>query len=203
MGFGSPPPQAASQRPANRSHSVATSSAYDGTPELIHDSSATPSSGGSPFDYLTTQTDGCTDQPAGTTYSVECILADQALSKQMQDNSSSIQDYPLFPEPSCAPAPGVGWKRPSYMMEEGQSPYDQGGRYPSGEQYAFSRTEFAPVTQAEQKGLAMMMDNQEMFSQATRLNQLDAQCANMSRQASPHVIEFTDPFAEFTNGDGL
>jgi len=130
------------------------------------------------------------------------MLADQALSEQMQDNASSIQDYPLFPGPSSAQAPGMRRKRPSYMMD-GQSPYEQGGRYPSGEPYAFSRTAFAPVTQSEQKGLEMMMDNQEMFSQATRLNQLDAQCANMTRQASPHVIEFTDPFAEFTNGDGL
>jgi len=121
------------------------------------------------------------------------MLADQALGEPMQD-------YPLFPASSRATE--IRRKRPSYMME-GQSPYEQGGRYPSGEQDAFSRTAFVPVTQSEQKGLEMMMDNQEMFSQATRLNQFDAQCANMSRQASPHVIEFTDPFAEFTNGDGL
>jgi len=202
MAFGSPPPQAASQYPAIRSRSVATSSAYGGTPDLVDDSSATPNSGGSPFDYLATQMNGGTDQPAGPTYGVERMLADQALSEQMQDHSSSIQDYPLFPGPSCAQAPGMRRKRPSYMME-GQSPYTQGGRCLSGEQYAFSGTAFAPVTQSEQKGLEAMMDNQDMFSRATRLDQLDAQCADMSRQMSPHGIEFIDPFAEFTNGDGL
>jgi len=86
---------------------------------------------------------------------------------------------------------------------EGPSPRKQQARYPPAEQYALSGTVYALVAQSEQQGLEMMMDDQEMFSQANRINQLDAQYADMARQASPNVIEFTDPFAEFTNVDGL
>jgi len=185
-----------------RSHSAAASTIYVGTPDLVHDSSATPSSGGSPFDFLAMQADGGTDQPAGPTYnSVETLLVDPALGEQVPGSVSSMQDYPLFPGPSCAPAPGAGRKRPSSMMG-GRAPCEQQGRYPSPEQFAFSRTAFA-LTQSEQRGLEKMLDNHEMFSQATRLDQLDAQYADMARGVSPQSIEFTDPFAEFTNGDGL
>ncbi|KAK1831228.1 hypothetical protein QBC39DRAFT_96272 [Podospora conica] len=194
MSFGSPVPQS---RLPLRSHSVDTSTTYDRTPDWVLDSSATPDSTGSPFEPLSSGTDGRADQPMGPIYGVGG--AQRQRSPFDQGGPNPLHSQPLFPIFSAAPGLAKEQQQSGYMMD-GQHAYIQPVQYPFTDQTFFP--EFAQDAQVQQNDLSeAIICEQDAFNRATQLNQnqMGAQAASI---ASPYIADF-DLLAEFTNADGV
>ncbi|KAK0749855.1 hypothetical protein B0T18DRAFT_116713 [Schizothecium vesticola] len=195
MAFGSPLPQA---RQPFRSQSVDTTTTSERTPDWLLDSSATPESRGSPFEFLSARADALTDQAMGPIFGMGGVLRDQ--SPFDQGGANSLHSQPLFPSVSCAPGFTKEQQQPDYTMDD-QGPYIQSTQYPFSDQCSFPGDAFAQGTQEQQNDLAelILLEQAAAFDQATQLNQLAAQSANMS---SPRIADF-DLLAEFTNDEGV
>jgi len=195
MAFGSPLPQA---RQPFRSQSVETTTTSGRTPDWLLDSSATPESRGSPYEFMSARGDALTDQTMGSIFGVGGVLRDR--SPFDQGSASPLSSQPLFPSVSSAPGFTKEQQQSDYMMGD-QGPYMQSAQYPFSDQYPFSGDAFAEGTQAQQNDFAdlLLLEEAAAFDQATQLNQLDPQHASMS---SPRIADF-DLLAEFTNDEGV
>lgn len=195
MAFGSPLPQT---RQPFRSQSVDTTSASDRTPDWLLDSSATPESRGSPFEFMPARADGQADQTMRPIFGVGGVLRDQSPFDQGRANPLHAQ--PLFPGSSTAPGFAKEQQQPDYLMDD-QGMYIQPAQYPFSDPCAFPGDAFAQGAQTQQNDLAelMMLEQAAAFDQATQLNQFAAQPTSM---ASPRIADF-DLLAEFTNDEGV
>lgn len=189
MAFGSPLPQA---RQPFRSQSVDTTTTSERTPDWLLDSSATPESRGSPFEYMAARADGQTEQTMGPIFGVGGVLREQSPFDQ------SLRTQPLFP--LSAPGFSKGQQQPDYLIGD-QGMYIQSAQYPFSDQCPLPGDAFAQGTQTQQNDLAemMLLEQAAAFDQATQLNQMTTQPASMS---SPRIADF-DLLAEFTNDEGV
>jgi len=108
-----------------------------------------------------------------------------------------LNSQPLFPTSSSARGIPKEQQQLDFAMDPGL--YIQSDQCPFSDRSFFPETSFAREAQTQQNDLAeLILLDQAAFNQATQLNQLDAQHANMS---SPHIADF-DLLAEFTNDVG-